>query len=116
MSKLYERYLELKSNDKEKIYLFRSGKFYIFLAEDCDYINEYIVLKKTPFCKDVLKCGFPDNSLDEYMRVFKNHNLNIELVDNDSNNSILQDIRALDLHKVTPIEALLFLESIQKKI
>ena len=30
MSKLYKKYLELKKTDSSKIYLFRSGLFYIF--------------------------------------------------------------------------------------
>ena len=90
MSKIYAKYLELKEKDKEKLYLFKSGKFYIFIADDCDAINDYVVLKKVKFTNEVYKCGFPENVLEDYLRVFKNHNLNIELVDNTNlnNNSI----------------------------
>lgn len=77
MSRIYEKYLELKENDNNALYLFRCGNFYIFIADDCDTINEYVVLKKVLFTKDIYKCGFPINSLNDYMRVFNNHKLNV---------------------------------------
>ena len=43
MSKIYNEYLRLKKDDSNKLYLFKSGKFYIFLGEDCDLINECLV-------------------------------------------------------------------------
>ena len=46
MSKLIEKYNELKEKDKDKLYLFKSGKFYIFLCDDADYINEYVKRRK----------------------------------------------------------------------
>ena len=46
MSKIICKYLELKKQNPKKLYLFKSGKFYIFVGEDCDFINEYVVLKK----------------------------------------------------------------------
>lgn len=36
--KIYEKYLKLKEKDSSKLYLFRCGKFYIFVDEDCGYI------------------------------------------------------------------------------
>lgn len=112
MSKIIDKYKELKSLDSEKLYLFKSGKFYIFVGEDCDLINEYIVLKKVKFSGEYYKCGFPDVSFDDYMRVFSNHHLNIEVVNdftlNHENNgeSVEDIISKLDLNKITPIEAL----------
>lgn len=79
--RLYDKYKELKEKDHDKIYLFKNGNFYIFLDEDADYINEYVVLKKTNFSKDVQKCGFPINSKDAYLKVFQNHGLNIEVIE-----------------------------------
>ena len=70
MSKIYNKYLELKNNNPKKLYLFHSGKFYIFLADDADIINQYVVLKKTKFTKEIYKCGFPDSVIDDYKRVF----------------------------------------------
>lgn len=44
--KLYDKYKELKEQNKDKLYLFKNGNFYIFIGEDADYINEYVVLRK----------------------------------------------------------------------
>jgi DNA mismatch repair ATPase MutS len=118
LSKIYAKYLELKEKDKEKLYLFKSGKFYIFIADDCDAINDYVVLKKVKFTNEVYKCGFPENVLEDYLRVFKNHNLNIELVDNTNlnNNSIYDIIKNTDINKITPLEALKILENLKEII
>lgn len=118
MSKIYAKYLELKEKDKEKLYLFKSGKFYSFIADDCDAINDYVVLKKVKFTNEVYKCGFPENVLEDYLRVFKNHNLNIELVDNTNlnNNSIYDIIKNTDINKITPLEALKILENLKEII
>lgn len=70
MSKIYNEYLRSKKENPNKLYLFHSGKFYIFIDEDAILINQYVVLRKTRFTKEVDKCGFPDNSYDDYMRVF----------------------------------------------
>lgn len=105
MSKIYSEYLKLKEKDNNKLYLFKSGKFYIFIADDCDLINEYVVLKKTKFTKDIYKCGFPSNSLNDYLRVFNNHKLNIEMVEN-INTNIEDIIKQINLDTITPIEAL----------
>ena len=108
MSQIYEKYVALKEKDKNKIYLFRSGNFYIFLGEDADKINEYVVLKKTRFCKEAMKCGFPVSSLDAYLRVFHNHELKVKVVEKEkmSYEEILASLRGLDLDHTTPIRAL----------
>ena len=118
MSKIYEKYLELKSIDKNKLYLFKSGKFYIFIADDCDKINDYIVLKKVKFTNNVLKCGFPENSLSDYMRVFKNQNLNIEIIENIElkKESINDFILNIDINKLSPLEALNILNELKEKV
>lgn len=125
MSKIYDKYLMLKKMDSSKLYLFKSGNFYIFVGEDCDYINEYIVLKKTAFTKDVYKCGFPVNSLEQYMHVFNNHNLSIEVIDDYkklefNNNSSLDDlfciIKNVDIDNITPLESLNLLSSLKERL
>ena len=81
MSKIYKYYLELKEKDKDTMYLFKSGMFHIFVGEDADRINHYVVLKKTDLTSQVKKCGFPDISHDDYMKVFENHRLKIKEID-----------------------------------
>lgn len=112
MSKMYNKYLELKKENSEKMYLFKCGNFYIFLADDCDRINEFIVLKKTKFSNECMKCGFPISVLDDYLRVFRNQNLPIEMVD-DKITKMIDDI---DIDNITPIEALLFLRKLKGEI
>ena len=113
MSKIYEKYLKLKENDNNALYLFRCGNFYIFIADDCDTINEYVVLKKVLFTKDIYKCGFPINSLNDYMRVFNNHKLNVQVIDEIDTN-IKSYIDSIDINKITPLEALVILGHIKE--
>ena len=110
--KLYDKYKELKEQNKDKLYLFKNGNFYIFIGEDADYINEYVVLKKTNFTKDIQKCGFPVNSKDAYLKVFQNHGLNIEIIKNINEKNKLENI---DLDTITPIQALNILYELKGK-
>lgn len=108
MSKIYEAYKMLKEQDPKKMYLFRSGNFYIFIGEDVSRINEYIVLKRTKFTNEIDKCGFPCNSYQDYMRVFHNQHLPIEVIENYKEifNDIEDMILSLDLTAMTPIDCL----------
>lgn len=131
MSKIYNKYLELKHSDNQKLYLFHSGKFYIFIAEDADLINQYVVLKKTKFTKETYKCGFPDSCIDDYLRVFHNHGLKIEIIESSDliedlpkNNDkfiekykkIENKLKTVDINQITPIESLSILNEIIKVI
>ncbi len=129
MSKLLDKYLILKKENPNKLYLFRCGKFYIFLDEDCDFINNYVVLKKTPFTNESFKCGFPDQSLLDYMRVFNNLNLDVEIIENEENKKtstllnkrkkyeeIINKIIDTDVDELTPLDALNFISTLKKEI
>lgn len=111
MSKIYDKYLELKNKDNTKLYLIKCGKFYIFVDKDCDYINNYIVLKKVLLTKDIYKCGFPIEKADDYLKVFKNQSLNIEVVDNldlleHSKTDVIEYIKNINIDDLTPKQAL----------
>ena len=119
MSVIYNKYLELKSNNKDKLYLFKSGNFYIFVGDDCDTINNYVVLKKVKFSNESNKCGFPVSVLDEYLRVFKNHNLDVEVIEEIHEKDIDVDklkrkLSKIDLNTITPIEALNILKEVKE--
>lgn len=119
MSKIYLKYLELKQNNPNKLYLFKSGKFYIFVGDDCDIINNYVVLKKTKFSNESDKCGFPENVLNDYLRVFKNHNLDIEVINDVSlnkDNLLYNYIENIDINTITPLESLNYLKKIKELI
>lgn len=87
MSKLYEKYKFLKSQNPSKLYLFKSGIFYIFLDEDAKIISSKLNLKLTNLNENVLKCGFPVKNINKYLELFKEHNLNIEVLDSIFENS-----------------------------
>ena len=70
MSKLYLEYKRKKDENKDKYYLFKSGLFYIFIDEDAKYISKITLLKLTNLSNDIVKCGFPKNSLDKYIDLF----------------------------------------------
>ncbi len=119
MSLLYEHYQKLKESNQNTYYLFRSGNFYIFLGDDVDRINQYVVLKRTYFCKETSKCGFPVNSLGAYLTVFKNHGLVIQIIEREEKKRIdplLKALKKLDLESITPIKALTILKEIKDSL
>ena len=63
MSKLFEKYLELKRSNKSRVYLIKSGIFYIALQEDAKTISELFDFKITNLNDEVVKCGFPEKKL-----------------------------------------------------
>ena len=81
MSKLYKKYLELKKTDSSKIYLFRSGLFYIFLDDDAYLMSTHLNLRLTNLNQDILKCGFPVNTLNKYLNLIKAFNYNVVIID-----------------------------------
>ncbi len=87
MSKLFEIYKNLKQNDSETLYLFKSGIFYIFLDNDAKIINKILGLKLTNLNDKIVKCGFPSNSLQKYIRLLGSTNYEIKIIDNSTNTS-----------------------------
>lgn len=119
MSKIYDKYVELKNENSEVMYLFKSGKFYIFIGDDADLINQYIPLKKVKFTNDAMKCGFPENVLDDYLRAFHNLKLNIKIVEDFSlkaNDNLEEYIMSLDIDHIKPIDALIILNKIKEMV
>lgn len=84
MSKLYEQYLLLKKQDNSKLYLFKSGIFYIFLDDDAKLISSILNLKLTNLNEKVLKCGFPVNNLNKYINLINSSGYKVNII--DSNN------------------------------
>ena len=87
MSKLFDIYKNLKQEDAETLYLFKSGIFYIFLDEDAKMINNLLDLKLTNLNTEIVKCGFPANSLQKYLKLLSFTDYNIKIIDNSSNTS-----------------------------
>ncbi len=80
MSKLYEKYLAKKAENAAKKYLFKSGNFYIFLAEDAKLMGDELGLKLTKFSNESDKCGFPVSELDKYLKFVKLLKYDLEIV------------------------------------
>jgi DNA mismatch repair ATPase MutS len=95
LGKLNDSYELLKDNDSNKLYLFESGKFCIFLNDDAKYISSITTLKLIYISSDCCKCGFPNNAIDKYMNIFNNLNLNISIVKSLNYEDIYYDIKGL---------------------
>ena len=131
MSKLYKSYTNLKKNNPNKIYLFKSGMFYISLQEDAQKLSDIFGFKITKLNEEVNKVGFPVNRLEYYTnQLHVMHNIAYELMDsnyglvenyNDYLNntkikSITDSILKLDLDNTTFRQAFDFLSDIKVKI
>jgi DNA mismatch repair ATPase MutS len=101
-----EKYYGCKIQNKDILYLFKTGIFYLFLDADALKINDLYGLKLINFNNETFKCGFPVNSLDKYLKLFKKDNLKVVIVD-DNNFKINYDklidlvdyIRKMDINK-----------------
>lgn len=130
MSKLYKSYIQLKEENPQKIYLFKSGMFYICLEDDSKKLSETFGFKITKLNEKIIKCGFPISRLDYYVEQLKKRNIQFEIVDKDYskienykdyiNNSnlkkVVQEIIKIDLNNITFREAYEFLEKIQLEL
>lgn len=110
MSKLYEKYLRLKRNDENKIYLFKSGIFYVALDEDAIILNKNFGLKLSQFNSEINKCGFPIKSLEKYKKLFDNNDFVYEIVKDSDRESIIKILEKVDIDNITPVEAFNILE------
>ena len=79
MSKLYEKYKYLKAKNQSNLYLFKSGIFYIFLEEDARLMSNMLGLKLTNLNETIVKCGFPIQNIDKYLKIIKNSNYTVEI-------------------------------------
>lgn len=87
MSKLYNQYKVLKSENKNSIILFKSGIFYISLAEDASFLSEKIGLKLTNFNGEISKCGFPVSRFSYYSHLLSELSIDFIVYDPSSINS-----------------------------
>lgn len=81
MSKLYNMYLKLKSNNPNKIYLFKSGIFYTALDSDARLLSSKTGLKLTNLNGDVMKCSFPTTSMLKYSNLLIQFNIDFDVIE-----------------------------------
>ena len=130
MSKLQKSYTNLKSKDAEKVYLFKSGMFYLALSDDCEKLSYVFGFKKTKLNEEIEKCGFPISRLEFYTEQLEKREISFQIVDDDyskienysdyMNNSklkkIIQEIKNIDLNNITFKQAYEFLENAKMEI
>lgn len=129
MSKLYSIYLSEKENNEAKILLFKSGIFYVALDKDAIFLSNTFGFKLTNLNDNIKKCGFPCNSLDKYLKLFKACNISINIIDIEKNTKyslknfecnkntaeLLDLIKNIDIDNLSVSEAYKLLENIKEK-
>lgn len=129
MSKLFEKYLELKNAEKNRVYLFKSGIFYIALAEDAEKVSKLFNFKITNLNDEVTKCGFPEKKLEYYSALLSQNNVDFEVVDlkyskienysdylnNIKFKNIINVLTELDLNSISFREAFDILEKLSEE-
>lgn len=133
MSKLFLKYKELKqfSNSVEKkLFLFKSGIFFLFIDEDARIASSLLNLKLGKLNEKIVKCGFPISSLEKYSNLLKYNGYTLEIVNMNDNQTysandylnnvaiqkIINDILNLDIDSLSISQTYDFLYNIQKDL
>ena len=129
MSKLYSIYLSEKEKNNSNTLLFKSGIFYLALDKDAIFLSNTFGFKLTNLNDNIKKCGFPCNSLDKYLKLFKAYNISINIIDlenytkyslkdfkcNKNTTELLDFIKDIDIDNLSISEAYKLLENIKEK-
>lgn len=96
LGKLYSKYTQLKKENPNILYVFKSGVFYIFIDEDAKKISQLLNLKLTKLNDSIFKCGFPISAQDKYFELLKQIPYEINIIENINNissstNSLITD-------------------------
>lgn len=113
MGKQLDIYKRFKAYNSDKFYLFKGGVFYYFLAEDAEYFNRKCGFKLTVF-GDSVKCGFPVSSLEKYLYLFKEENIELISEDIDPEKIVIDIIKGTDLSNINPDDAVSILINLRE--
>ena len=127
MSKLYEQYKKLKQNNKNNIYIFKNGIFYIALDDDAKKLSDIFGFKLVDFYGTILKCGFPLKKISYYSEKLEQNKIPFEFIDpnynkidnfsnyvkNEKIRQTIQSIINMDMNNTTFQEAFTFLQKLQ---
>ncbi len=119
----------LKKNDEDMVYLFKSGLFYIALADDAIFLSQQLNLKLTNLNNSILKCGFPVSSIDKYINLLSSYSINFKLIDFSSNTiylpkdyqlnkdllDLLNTIADIDTDRLSISEIYRFVDNLKEK-
>ena len=130
MSKLLTTYTNLKKQDNETFYLFKIGLFYNFINEDASIMSNLLHLNITNLSPAIIKCGFPNNSFDKYMKVLLSLPYKIKIIDSLENNTLFElknfetnkkikefifKISEIDVNNISITEAYSLLDDLQEE-
>ncbi len=119
MSKLYSQYTELKNNNPDVLYLFKSGIFFIALENDAKILSQELNLRLTNLNENIVKCGFPVSRKEHYLRILQAKEFDFNIIDstygvienysdymnNDKLKEIINKILAINFDEITFKEA-----------
>lgn len=114
LSKLYDIYVEKKKENREKIYLFKNGNFYLMLGKDAKKMSEELGLKLTSFSKETEKCGFPISEYERYIKFIRLLGYETEIIQSEID-QIIGDISSIDIDHLngkTAIDKIIFYQKL----
>lgn len=131
MSKLFDNYLNLKATEKDAnntLYIFKSGIFFIFLDNDARIASKLLNLKLTYLTENIIKCGFPINSLEKYTNILNKTSYKIKIIDTAKNyiytfddykldkkiQELLSVINSVDINSLSVKEAYDFIDFLKE--
>ena len=88
MNNLYNNYSKLKQENKDLVYLFKSGVFYVALEEDAKLLSKMLDLKINTQNKSFIKCGFPVSKIEKYKIFLDNMNIKYQIIEELEKDSI----------------------------
>ena len=129
MSKLINVYEKLKQENKDTLYLFKSGIFYIFIGNDAKIVSKLLCLKLTNLNDNYQKCAFPQNSLEKYLNLLNCTSYDIKIIDSSKETSynikdfilnkelldFLNTITSINEDELSVKDAYIFIETIKLK-
>lgn len=130
MSKIFNEFEKKKLENSEKLYLFKSGIFYISLNEDAKKLSQLFGFKITSLNEKVTKVGFPAKKLEFYTNILTNCSIDFEIVDsnygkienqkdylnNKKIEEIIKSLKELDMNKISFEDAFYILKKINTDI
>lgn len=100
MSNLFNNYSKLKQENKDLVYLFKSGVFYIALEEDAKLLSKMLDLKINTQNKSFIKCGFPVSKIEKYKMFLNNMNIKYRIFEELEEDFIINYNPSLEVKKL----------------
>ena len=116
----------LKKEDSNKLYLLKSGIFYIALEDDALTLSDLFNFKLTDLNANTIKCGFPVSKISYYSHLLNLNNVEFKIIDpneplvitttHSSYDQIIQEILNIDFNNLTFKDAFFKLQDFQTKL